>query len=246
MGGPSIRFPSTRWSVIVSATDRTSPTYSAALDELCRLYWKPVYAFIRAHDPNRRDDPKDLTQQFFVEVMEGNLLERYLPQRGAFRNYLLGAVRFFLMEQRNRAATLKRGGGRTVFSLDEEETRAVDRLLTDWKESPEVVYGKMWAQTVLGDALARLEREMEESGKRDWFRAFRRYDLESDLEKEPTYGTIAQELGLTERDVGNYLAFCRRRLRELVVDRVADAVDQESEILSELTHVLSALHSPRP
>jgi hypothetical protein len=118
-------------------------------------------------------------------------------------------------------------------------------LLADWKESPEIVYGKVWARSVLDDVIAHVERELEASGKRDWFRAFRRYDLEARPEEEPTYAKVAEELGLTERDVGNYLAFCRRRLRELVVDRVADVVDQEGEIVAELTHVLGALQSPR-
>jgi len=197
-----------------------------------------VYAFIRTHNTLRNEDPKDLTQGFLIEVLSGTMLQRYRPERGAFRSYLLGAVQLYLSEQRNRAAALKRGGGRAILRLDEDETRRMEEWLADWKESPETAYELAWAHSVLENAIAALEDELRQSGKEQWFQAYRRYEIEVEPDDSPTYQALAVELGVTVRDVGNYLTSCKKRLRELVRDAVQDTVDDPAEILPELHRIL--------
>ncbi len=239
MGGPSDRFPSTHWSVLKNAGNLSSPDAVAAREAVCRIYWKPVYAFIRSHNVLPGEDPKDLTQEFLIEILEGNFLGRYVPQKGAFRTYLKGAVRFFLMECRNKSLTLKRGGGRKMIRMAEDETHRLDVLLADRTEDPEAIYDEIWARSLMDDAVAALENEMVQAGKTVWFRAFRRYDLETGPDEELTYGKVSQELNVSESDVGNYLAYCRKRLRKLVVDRVTHTVDHPGDIRAELDRILS-------
>ena len=110
-------FPSTRWSLVLAAGDSTSEAARQALDSLCRTSWLPVYSFVRWRTPNI-DDAREMTQEFFTRLLDGRLLAAADPARGRFRSLLLTAVRNFLANEHDRGATQKRGGGRTVLSLD--------------------------------------------------------------------------------------------------------------------------------
>src|SRR5262245_5766993 len=121
IGAGARNFPSTQWSRVLELRERDRGTFRSALNDLCRLYWKPVYAHIRTSRPAGPDEAKDLAQEFFLELIEGELLKRATPERGSFRGYLKGAIRLFLLERHRAASALKRGGGRTALSIDDAE-----------------------------------------------------------------------------------------------------------------------------
>ena len=221
-------FPTTAglWSTFILAADPRSPARRDALDRLCRQYWKPVYAFIRAS--RREADADDLAQEFFIEMIEGGLLERYSADAGKFRSYLCGALRLFLMESGRRSSALKRGGGRRFFSIDVAEPA------DDAGTSPEEAFDRHWVRSLLELAVADLANELTNSGREAAFRVFERYELNPPPEGPPSYPKLAAELGIKETDVDNHLRLCRRRMRELVAMRIRDTVGTEADAGGEL------------
>jgi DNA-directed RNA polymerase specialized sigma24 family protein len=157
-------FQTTRWSLVAAAGEST-PETRTALAELCRLYWPPVYTFVRR---TRRDpqDALDLTQSFFAQILAHNDLANVDRRRGRFRNWLLAALKHFLANERRRERAKKRGGGATVLSLDaiaaeEHCACAPVEVLT-----PEHAYDRRWAVTVLDHVMGKLEREHAQQDKR--------------------------------------------------------------------------------
>jgi RNA polymerase sigma-70 factor (ECF subfamily) len=225
IGGAGRAFPPTRWTMIRNAADPASPEHRTALNELCSLYWKPAYAFVRAFRGAGNEDAKDLTQEFLARIIDGRLLSRYAPDRGSFRAYLRGALRLFLLEQHREASTERRGGGRVVVPLPDAELPAAG------SETPEEQFDRQWADALLDHAAGELRRELATSGREPWFRVFESYDLEGE---ERTYAQLALELGIRPSDVSNRLMFCRRRMRELIADRIRDYVDSEAELAAEI------------
>lgn len=235
IGGPVRSFPSTRWSMIVQARDPASPDYRESINELCLSYWKPVYAAVCASGRCTHEEAKDSTQDFFVEVIEGGMLERFQSERGSFRGYLKGALRTFLIDRYEAAGRLKRGGGRRILSLDES---AFDGFEPARGATPEEEFDRQWARSVLDHAIEDLRAELFGAGKEAYFRLFERYELEGE---ETTYARMAADSGLAETDVANYLHHCRSRLREIVRDRVRDYVDREADVQTEMQHVFTLL-----
>ncbi len=236
LGGPNREFPETRWSLIQGAQDRTRSR--EALDELCRLYWKPVYAYVRsARSGVINEAAKDLTQEFFVELLEGGLLSRYVPGLGSFRRYLKGAVQLFLRERHRQEQAQRRGGGKKLVSLDDGEVRIVDQLVERGMSSPEEAFDRQWANSLLEQSVAALQGELAAAGRASWFAVFDRYDVRSSAAEAPTYADLAREHGMKETDVANRLTWCRRRLREILQQRVADYVSFEGEVSVELAEL---------
>lgn len=241
LGGVPNRFPSTRWSMILESRDRDSPARQEALDHLCRLYWKPVYAYIRASRSMDNEEVKDLTQEFFLQILEGDLLARFSPECGSFRDYLQGAIRLFLLDRHEKAAALKRGGGSRIFSLDADDVSSIP-LRSDAR--PEEAFDRQWARSLLDLALDDLRRELAGSDKEIHLRVFERHEFGPAPRGAGTYAALAQEFGIRESDVSVYLAYCRRRLRRLLADRIRDYVATERESTEELARVFALLTSP--
>ena len=155
------RFATTSWTKVLSAREASTSEARQALEGLCRVYWYPVYAFVRRQG-NDAEDSRDLTQAYFAELLEKGYLHDYDPQRGRFRVFLMASVRHFLSKERDKALAWKRGGRADVVSLDAQEVdgryrhEPVDRL------TPEQIFERRWALTVLERALARLRREQED------------------------------------------------------------------------------------
>ena len=196
IGGVTSEFPPTRWSVLREAKDRRSPGYQKAIGELCRLYWKPAYAYLRSSRTMDNERAKDLTQQFLLEIVEGDLLARYLPEQGSFRGYLRGALRLFLLEEHRGAAALKRGGGRAFVSIDRRSAETIPA-----GSDPEQIFDRQWADTVLDQAVAELRKELVESGRETVFRVFDRYELNPPPDRSPSYAELCREFSLKETDV---------------------------------------------
>jgi RNA polymerase sigma factor (sigma-70 family) len=236
IGGVASAFPSTQWSVLHEARDRCSPGYRQAMAELCRVYWKPIYLYLRSSRAMDNERAKDLTQLFLLEILEGDLLSRFSPDHGSFRAYLRGALRLFLLEDHRDENALKRGGGRTVVSIDREEEGRLAAKADSAGADPEQLFDRQWADTVLEQAVAALREEL--AGKVA-FRVFDRYELNPPPEGPPSYAELAREFSLKESDISNQLMASRKRLRELVVARLRGLVSSESEVAAELLRLFS-------
>lgn len=231
----AIRFRTTRWSLVAAAAEST-PETRTALAELCELYWPPVYAFVRRsrHDPQ---DALDLTQSFFAHILEHNDLASTDPQRGRFRNWLLAAIKHFLANEWRRACTQKRGGGATVLSID--ATDAEGRYAHEPADSrtPEHMYERRWALSVLDHVMATLEREYAAQGKHAWFEQLKPH-LVGD---EPFYEALARELETAAGTLRVQVYRLRRRFRDLLRAEIAGTVGAAEDIDDELRNLFAAL-----
>lgn len=237
-GGPvPVRMPTTRWSLIREARDTAATSSREALNQLCEAYWRPVFSYMRAARSLPAEDARDLTQAFFVEILERNMLQRYAPSGGSFRAYLRGAIRYFLLDEHEKAVRLKRGGGLKILNLEGLQLPASQ----EESSSPEETFDREWLGALLDHALADLKEESTRTGRELSYRILERYELRTDAGTAPTHAELARELGIAEPDVAVHLKFCRRRLRKLVADRIRDYVDSEREAGIEFGWILGRL-----
>jgi RNA polymerase sigma factor (sigma-70 family) len=184
------------------------------LARLVPLYWKPVYCLIRKARAATNEDAKDLTQDFFADVVLGNgFAERYDPKKGGFRAYLKGAIRNFLAKRTRDEGREKRGGGARPLSLNIPDADLEEVLADADALSPEEAFDRGWRDVVLARATALLQERLNAAGKRLYFEVFKRYDLQQD---GASYETLSQELGITTDDVKNYLTRSREEFRNAV------------------------------
>ncbi len=237
---PSPAFATTRWTLVLAAGDRHSETGRQALEQLCRAYWYPLYAFVRRRgcDPHTA---QDLTQGFFARLLEGDRLSGVSREGGKFRSYLLAAFRHYLTNEHSRETSQKRGGGRSPISL--EEAAAEDRYLREPADeaSPDRLYDRQWARTLMEQALQRLADEQSATGKEGVFATLRVY-----LGRDPEageYAGVALGLGMAPGTVAVQVHRLRERYRMHVRAAVADTVDSPLEIDQEMRHLLAALAS---
>jgi DNA-directed RNA polymerase specialized sigma24 family protein len=157
-------FVTTHWSVVLSARDKASPQSDAALEELCRTYWCPLYAYVRrqGHSPQ---DAEDLTQGFFARLVHKDYLDRVAREKGRFRTFLLVALKRFLADEWDHARAQKRGGGSACLSLEAEAAERRYRVEPVDPLTPERVYERHWALTLLDVTMARVRKECDAAGK---------------------------------------------------------------------------------
>jgi RNA polymerase sigma factor (sigma-70 family) len=238
------RFATTRWSVVVSCADSGTATGTAreALAQLCQTYWRPIFAFICRRGYSV-PDAQDLTQDFFVMVLEGTLLDLADPARGRFRSLLLEALRRFLKDASVSRSAQKRGGKVQFVSWDDWMAEAPSRLSIPQQalESlpPERLFDLRWAATVVERALRRLAEECESHGRRRVFDA-----LSGSLGAERAdvhYVDLAKSLGVSEASVKRLLHEMRERYRALLRQEVADTVEKPDSIDDEVRYLCAAL-----
>ncbi len=226
-------FATTRWSVVLAASQHHKPHSVGALEELCRNYWFPLYAYVRrrGHSP---EDAEDSVQGFFARFLEKNYLRSLNAERGRFRAFLLAALKHYLANEWDRTQRLKRGGGATHFSLDWQT--ADNRFqVAAAAASPDQEYDRQWALTLLAQVIARLQAEWEAEGKAQQFAQLRIF-LEAGR-GEPAAVEIAESLGLDAGTVRVTVHRLRKRyralLREEICSTLADPtlVDQELRAL---------------
>jgi RNA polymerase sigma factor (sigma-70 family) len=231
-------FPSTVWMRIEKARDAGAPQSGEALAELCEAYWQPVYAFLRrkGNDP---DQAADLTQDFFALLIEPGALASVTQGKGKFRSFLMAACAHFLSNRRAYERALKRGGGRRSVSID--QFQAEDRLqLEPFHElTPERIYLRQWAQTLLDRVMARLQSEVSSKGKSNLFDQLKPVLL--GREAAPSYSQIATALGVSETAVKVAVHRYRTRYRQLLREEIARTVDDPAEIEEEINTLIQAL-----
>ena len=230
-------FTTTHWSVVLAAGQSSSPAAQAALEQLCRRYWYPLYAYVRRRGYSP-EDAQDLTQSFFERLLERDLLAELRPAGARFRSFLLHALKNHLASEWTRAHAEKRGGSTTFLSLDDlsPETRYAQE--TADTESPDAAFERRWASTVLHQALDRLRREHVAASKEEFFNLL----ADGLTGVVPTsYAELAIQLGMTEAAVKMAIHRLRKRYGELLRLEVAQTVVTSAEIDQELRHLLSAL-----
>jgi RNA polymerase sigma factor (sigma-70 family) len=230
------RFATTRWSLVAAAK---GPAARQALAELCGLYWYPVYAFVRRRG-HPADDAGDLTQEFFARLIEKGGIAGADPAKGRFRSYLLGACRHFLANEHDRAAAQKRGGGRAVGSLDLADAERRYAAEPADGRTPEQVFERRWALTLLDGVLAGLRAEYGTAGQGVLFDR-----LKSSLAGDAgPYAELAADLGLTEGAVKVAAHRLRRRYRDRLRTAIAETVATPEEVDAEIRDLFAALARP--
>ena len=235
------RFASTHWSVVLAAGQRQSSESGEALATLCRVYWYPLYAYARRRLP-RPDDARDLTQEFFARLLEKEYLQAADPRRGKFRSFLLTAFKHFLAKERDRANAQKRGGGRQPVPLDFQAGESRYLLEPADHATPEALYERRWALTLLDEALARLRQEFTGAGKAKLFECLKE-TLTGDGPRP--YAQIAADLDMSEQAVKVAVHRLRRRYQELLRAAIAQTVASADEIDDELRDLFSAVRVPK-
>jgi RNA polymerase sigma-70 factor (ECF subfamily) len=225
-------FHDTRWT-LVSRSRGSDTQASAALSELCEAYYAPVVAFLR-REGREEDAARELAHDFFAKLLAGGAIEGARPERGKFRSYLLGALKHFAADQRDKASAAKRGSGLQPAELDDE--------MTDFAaDKPDAEFDRQWALTVLARALGRLEAEMVSDGKKAHFDALKPW-LTAEADSTPQT-VAAEKLGLSVEAVKVAVHRLRKRFREAVKAEIAQTVSDSSDVREELDALMAALRS---
>ena len=236
----SADFTTTQWSVVLDARHNDPRRARAALEHLCSRYWYPLYAFVRRRG-HSAEDAEDLTQAFFAHLLGNDGLSRADRTRGLFRTFLLSSLVNFLSDQWDRHQAAKRGGGHRIVSWDAMTADELYRHEPLDSFTPEKLFERRWAFTVIQEALSRLRQEAEAAGKTALFEV-----LEPCLTGEVApgfYADTAAKLGTTEGSVRVNLHRLRRRLGDLLRKEIAQTVSAPDEVRSEIQRLFDALGS---
>jgi len=237
--GPNA-FPSTHWTLVVAAGGNHSTLErTEALESLCGGYWNPVYAFVRrrGHSP---EQAQDLTQQFFLRILDGAFFEKANPEKGRFRSFLLGSVQNFLADASDRENSLKRGGGTVTIAFEFATGEANYALEPRHTETPERLFQRNWARTVLDRVMNNLSAEFQAEGKLDLFNRLKSY-LTGDGDLK--YAELGAEMQLSESGVKSAIRRMRQRYRDLLRAEVLSTVADPAEVDEELKFLLRAISS---
>jgi len=232
------RFTTTHWSVVLTAGRPGTARYQEALETLCRTYWLPLYVYLRrrGYDSHLAEEH---VQAFFAHLLEKRGLRLADPKRGKFRSFLLATLRHFLADEHDRIRTQKRGGGKKLLSLDFEKGESRYALEPAHQLSPEKLFEKSWALTVLERTMARLKAESASGNKQKLFHRLKVY-LTGERGTAP-YRDVAAEFGMSEEAVKVAVHRLRRRYRELLRDEIAQTVTTEDQIDEEIRNLFAAL-----
>lgn len=237
---PGDPFGSTRWSVVLAAGRRDAPGSREALEALCRDYWYPLYAYVRrrGHDA---DAARDLVQEFLARLLEKNAIAVADPARGRFRAFLLTSLRNFLAGERARERAGKRGGGRAVLSIDVGAGEA--RYLREPADelTPDRLYERRWAETLLDRVTAGLRDDAASSGKLAQFDALKVFL--TGRSAGACYADVAAALGVTEGAAMVAAHRLRRRFRDRLLAEIAQTLDETGGLDDEIARLFEALGS---
>jgi RNA polymerase sigma factor (sigma-70 family) len=231
-------FVTTHWSVVLTAGRNDTTRARAALEQLCRCYWHPLYVYVRGAGYSR-EEAEDLTQEFFARLLAHNAVARADPARGRFRSFLLASLKHFLANEWEKARARKRGGGAQLLPLefDTAETRYAQPVAPG--DTPDRAYDRQWALSLLDVVLGRLRREYRDAGREDMFA-----DLKDTLgggRAEIPYRELGARMGLSEGAMKVAAHRLRRRYRELLRKEIANTVAGPEEVEEELKHLFAAL-----
>jgi len=216
----------------------------AALAELCRGYWAPLYAFVRSRG-HTVHDAQDLTQSFFAYVLEHKVYARANRQKGRFRSFLLASLKNFLADAADRERTLKRGGAHVFLPLHEEQAKEAESLFQTHSgmSNEDRLFDRSWAEALVATALERLSADYKREDKEQLFKELRIF-ISGGADPVPTYAELTDRLGITKSTLRSHVTRLRARYREALRSEVRRTVDSEQQVdqeLRELLHVLTQM-----
>ena len=232
----SSQFPTTRWTLVVAAGDPQRKDARSALVSLCENYWYPLYAYLRRRG-YAPDQAQDLTQEFFMRVLEGRYLDRADPEKGRFRSFILTSLKFFVADEQDRQRAQKRGGGAIVsleFSSGEERYQREP----GHNETPERIFERRWALSMLDRVMERLRGEFVQHGRPENFERMKVFLLG---QSEAPYADLAREMNTSEGALKVAIHRLRKRYRELFRQEIADTVADPAKVESELRYLAAVL-----
>jgi RNA polymerase sigma factor (sigma-70 family) len=240
IGGPEGRFPVTRWTVIEGVKSDDPGERERALETLAATYWKPVYKHLRVRWRRSNEDAKDLTQDFFTQLVEKRYLDSYDSAKARLRTFLRTCVDRHVQNADRADRRLKRGGDAELLNIDfadvEEE---LARKGLEVETGPEDLFEQEMIRSLFGLAVDDLKQECEARGKAVHFQIFEAYDLEdSGDDRGPTYGDLAATYEIAVTDVANHLGWARREFRRLVIERLREMTGSEDEFRREARSIL--------
>ena len=229
-------FATTHWSLVLRAGRDRSAASLEALEQLCRAYWYPLYAFARRQGCASHE-AQDLTQEFFSRLLSKDHLQMADPSRGKFRSFLLASFKHMMANERRDATRQKRGGGARLFSLDEHQAEEQYQLEHADLQTPERLFEKRWAETTLSRVLDRLASEY--SGHTFRFDDLKVFLIEA--RGSAAFADVALRLGVTEGALKSLVHRMRRRYAELFRDEVAQTVEKPEDVEEEIGYMLAVL-----
>jgi RNA polymerase sigma factor (sigma-70 family) len=233
------QFTSTHWSVIVEAQGE-SPAAQEALEKLCHIYWRPIYSFVQRQGI-APEEAEDVTQAFFADLLEHRSLTAVRKEKGRFRSYLLGALKYFLADERRRAMAIKRGKGQRLIPLEELSANERTGMEPTDPLTAEQIYERRWASTVLERVLGLLKNEYVAAGNATLFDSLKQ--LLPDEPGSPSQADIAGQLGMTANAVRQAFHRFRQRYQLLLREEIAHTVATPGDVEDELRHLIAVVRT---
>lgn len=230
-------FATTRWTVVLAAGAGGAPGADRALEELCRTYWFPLYAYVRRRG-HAKEDAEDLTQQFFARFLEKNYLRDLDASRGRFRAFLLASLKHFLSNEWDKSRTQKRGARAPHFPLDWQTADSQFQLSSAAEPSPDVAFDREWAIALLAKVIDRLSAESAASGNSAQFERLKIFLTAGKGEKP--HAEAARSLGMDETAVRVAVHRLRKRYRQLLRDEIAHTLADPAMVDDEMQALFGA------
>lgn len=234
---PDDIFATTHWTVVLAAGRRHTPQADHALEELCRTYWFPLYAYVRRRG-HEREDAEDLVQAFFAKFLAKNYLEGLSAERGRFRAFLLASLKHFLANEWDKSQRQKRGGGATHLSLDWQTADTKFQSLAANEPGPDQAFDREWALALLGKVIERLQLECAAEGKAQLFEQLKVFLMAG--KGETAQSEVAKALGLEEGAVRVAVHRLRKRYRQLLRDEIVSTLSDPAMADEEMRALFGA------
>ncbi|MGI8965302.1 MAG: RNA polymerase sigma factor, partial [Limisphaerales bacterium] len=229
-------FATTHWTVVLTAGRKHTPQSDTALEQLCKTYWFPLYAYVRRRS-HSKEDAEDLTQAFFVKFLEKNYLENLSNERGRFRAFLLASLKHFLGNEWDKSQRQKRGGGAAHLSLDWQTADTQFQIAAN-VASPEKTFDREWAIALLAKVIERLQAEFESDHRAGQFEHLKIFL--SAGKGAVSYSDAARNLGMEESAVRVAVHRLRKRYRQLLTEEVAQTLADPTQVDEEMRALFSA------
>jgi RNA polymerase sigma factor (sigma-70 family) len=234
---PGDIFATTHWTVVLAAGRRHTPQSDAALEELCRTYWFPLYAYVRRRG-HTKEDAEDLTQAFFARLLEKNFLANLAGEKGKFRAFLLVALKHFLANESDKSQAQKRGGGVTPLSLDWQTADTKFQVAATHEPSPDKAFDREWALALLAKVIERLQKECAADGKARVFEQLKIFLTAGNAESAQR--DVAKTLGLEEGAVRVAIHRLRKRYRQLLREEITQTLSDPAQADEEMRALFGA------
>jgi RNA polymerase sigma-70 factor (ECF subfamily) len=236
---PGDIFATTHWTVVLAAGKRHTPQSDGALEELCRTYWFPLYAYVRRRG-HVKADAEDLTQAFFTRLLEKNFLANLDSEKGKFRAFLLASLKHFLANEWDKSQAQKRGGGAVNLSLDWQTADTKFQVAATNEPSPDKAFDREWALALLAKVIERLQKECAADGKGKLFEQLKMFLMAGG--GDSAQSEVAKSLGMEEGAVRVAVHRLRKRYRALLRDEIANTLTDESQVDEEMRALFGAFN----